>query len=81
MRMRPLAGIDITPGQAVTLSPGGTHIMLQGLTQPLREKQSFPLTLSFEHAGSREVTVSVEKSGATRPAGQAAGPPSTHMHH
>ena len=28
MRMRPLAGIDIPHGQAVTLSPGGTHIML-----------------------------------------------------
>jgi copper(I)-binding protein len=81
MRMRPLGGIDIPPGQAVTLSPGGTHIMLQGLTQPLREKQSFALTLSFEHAGSREVTVSVEKAGATGPAGQAAGPPSMHMHH
>src|SRR5262249_5181128 len=47
MRMRPLGGIDIPPGQAVTLSPGGTHTMLQGLTQPLREKQSFALTLSF----------------------------------
>jgi hypothetical protein len=81
MRMRPLAGIDIPAGQAVTLSPGGMHIMLVGLTQPLREKQSFPLTLSFDRAGSREVTVAVEKAGAMGPGGQAAGPPPMHMHH
>jgi copper(I)-binding protein len=37
MRMRPLAAMDIPAGQTVTLSPGGTHIMLLGLTRPLRE--------------------------------------------
>jgi copper(I)-binding protein len=45
MRMRPLAAIDIPAGQTVTLSPGGMHIMLLGLTQPLHQGQSFPLTL------------------------------------
>jgi copper(I)-binding protein len=64
MRMRPLAGIDLPPGQPVTLKPGGTHIMLLGLLKPLQAGQSFPLTLSFEKAGSREVTVAVEKASA-----------------
>jgi copper(I)-binding protein len=64
MRMRPLAAIDIPAGQTGTLSPGGMHIMLLGLTQPLREGQSFPLTLSFDHAGPRQVTVAIEKAGA-----------------
>jgi copper(I)-binding protein len=81
MRMRPLTAIDIPAGQTVTLSPGGTHIMLLGLTQPLREGQSFPLTLSFDHAGQREVTVVIEKAGAMGPAGQATGSPPMHMHH
>jgi hypothetical protein len=42
--------------------------MLLGLNHPLREGQSFPLTLNFEKAGSRTVNVLVEKAGATGPA-------------
>jgi hypothetical protein len=70
MKMRPLAGLDIPAGQPVTLKPGGEHIMLMGLSGPLREGQSFPLTLTFEKAGAREVTVAVEKAGAAGPASQ-----------
>ena len=81
MRMRPLAALDIPAGQTVALSPGGTHIMLLGLARPLREGQSFPLTLSFEHAGGRQVTVAIEKAGAMGPPGQATGSPAMHMHH
>jgi len=67
MKMRPLAGLDIPAGQSVTLKPNGDHIMLMGLNSPLREGQSFPLTLTFEKAGTREVTVAVEKPGAAGP--------------
>jgi periplasmic copper chaperone A len=67
MEMRPVAGIDIPAGQPVGLKPSGEHIMLLGLNQPLREGQSFPLTLNFEKAGSRAVTVTVEKPGAAGP--------------
>jgi periplasmic copper chaperone A len=70
MKMRPLAGLDIPAGQPVTLKPGGDHIMLEGLDAPLREGQSFPLTLTFEKAGTRTVTVAVEKPGAAGPATQ-----------
>jgi periplasmic copper chaperone A len=73
MQMRPVAGIDISAGQPVSLKPGGEHIMLLGLTQPLREGQTFPLTLTFEKAGSQAVTVTVEKPGA-------AGPAAAHQH-
>jgi copper(I)-binding protein len=67
MKMRPLSALDIPAGQPVTLKPGGDHIMLMGLNQPLRAGQTFPLTLDFEKAGSRTVTVTVEKAGATGP--------------
>ena len=67
MKMRPLSGLDIPAGQPVTLKPGGDHIMLIGLDQPLRAGQTFPLTLDFEKAGPRTVTVTVEKAGATGP--------------
>ena len=68
MKMRPLAGLDIPAGQPVTLKPGGQHIMLEGLDAPLREGQSFPLTLTFEKAGTRTVTGAIEKPGAAGPA-------------
>ena len=64
MKMRPIAGLDIPAGQPVDLKPGGEHIMLIGLQQPLREGQSFTLTLNFEKAGARTVSVAVEKAGA-----------------
>ena len=67
MKMRPLPELDLPAGQPVTLKPGAMHIMLLGLTGPLRPGQSFPLTLVFEKAGTREVTVSVEKAGAMGP--------------
>jgi periplasmic copper chaperone A len=70
MKMRPLASLDIPAGQPVTLKPGGEHIMLLGLNGPLHEGQSFPLTLTFENAGAREVTVVVEKPGAAGPTPQ-----------
>ena len=70
MKMRPLASLGIPAGQPVTLKPSGEHIMLMGLNGPLREGQSFPLTLTFEKAGAREVTVAVEKPGAAGPAPQ-----------
>jgi len=64
MKMRPLASLDIPAGQPVTLKPNGEHIMLMGLSGPLREGQSFPLTLTFEKAGTREVIIAVGKRGA-----------------
>jgi hypothetical protein len=72
MKMRPITGLDIPAGQPVTLKPGGEHIMLMGLNQPLHEGQSFPLTLDFEKAGPRIVTVTVEKAGARGPGPAAA---------
>jgi copper(I)-binding protein len=67
MQMRPVAGIDIPASQPVTLKPGGEHIMLLGLNEPLHTGQSFPMTLDFEIAGPRAVVVTVEKVGAAGP--------------
>ena len=64
MRMRPVADIPIPPGQTVHLRPGGLHIMLIGLTEPLRQGTTMPLTLRFERAGEVQVTLSVESAGA-----------------
>ena len=57
MKMRPLDHIDIVPGEPSVLQPGGLHVMLMGLKEPLVEGKSFALTLNFERAGAVEVTV------------------------
>jgi copper(I)-binding protein len=41
-------GITIAPGETVTLEPGGLHVMLMGLKEPLVEGQEIPLTLDFD---------------------------------
>lgn len=65
MKMRPLSAIDVKAGGRAVLKPGGMHVMLMDLKQPLKEGQSFPLTLTFEKAGRLDVTVAVEKAGST----------------
>ena len=67
MKMRDIDAIDLPAGQAVTLKPGGYHIMLTGLARPLTAGETFPLTLTFDKAGTREVTVTVQKVGSMGP--------------
>lgn len=68
MRMRPVpGGLALPPGQAVTLEPGGYHIMLEGLKQPLRQGQTVPLHLTFQHAPPLDVAAAVEGIGASGP--------------
>lgn len=69
MRMRAVETIPVPANGQTALEPGGYHIMLIGLKQPLKEGGSFPLTLTFEKAGSVTVTVPVHKAGAPAPAG------------
>jgi periplasmic copper chaperone A len=67
MRMREVEGISIAPGAAVKMRPGdGYHFMLMGLKQPLKEGDTFPMTLEFERGGKAEVKVFVQvpKAGA-----------------
>jgi periplasmic copper chaperone A len=64
MQMRPLPALDLKPGATVALKPGGMHLMLMGLRQPLTEGQSFPLILTFEKAGPIETSVKIAKAGA-----------------
>ena len=43
-------GLALPAGEAVALRPGGNHIMLIDLKQPLAESEQVSLTLTFEHA-------------------------------
>ena len=60
MMMRELEeGLALPAGQAVALAPGGNHIMLMGVTEPLKTGDSVPLTLTFARAAPVEVTATV----------------------
>ncbi len=52
MRMRRIDRIPLPAGETVALEPGGLHIMLIGLHEPLRAGDSVPLELVFDD-GSR----------------------------
>jgi len=68
MRMRQVEAIAVPEGGAVTLAPGGLHVMLIGLTRPLAVGESVPLTLVFERAGAVTVNLAVQAAGARMPA-------------
>ncbi|HUC63230.1 MAG TPA: copper chaperone PCu(A)C [Alphaproteobacteria bacterium] len=61
MKMLPVASVPVKAGGTVAFKPGSYHVMLIDLKAPLEAGQSFPLTLTFEHAGKVEVTVKVMK--------------------
>lgn len=67
MRPRP-EGVEILPGQSITLAPGGYHAMFMGLKAPLKEGETVSGTLEFRHAGKAEVTYTVRSlaAGSTR---------------
>lgn len=59
MTMVPLAQVPLRAGQTVAFEPGGKHIMLKAVAEPLVAGRSFPLLLNFAEAGLHEVTVTV----------------------
>jgi periplasmic copper chaperone A len=73
MQMRRVDSIDIAEGTSTKLVPGGYHIMLLGLKQPLKAGESFKLKLTFEKAGAIEVDVAVRPNNAAAGKGSGSG--------
>jgi len=74
MRMKQIDSVEVPANGKVEFKPGGSHVMLFELSEPLVAGEQFPLTLKFEHAG--EVTVNVKiQDQAPESAGH------EHMHH
>jgi periplasmic copper chaperone A len=63
-RMRPVDAVVIAPNGRLEFRPGGYHLMLSGLTRPLKEGERFAATLVFERAGRVVVTFAVRGIGA-----------------
>jgi copper(I)-binding protein len=66
MRMTPVKVIEVPAGGKVALEPGGYHLMLMGLKQPLAAGSKVPLTLVFERAGRVAVELAIEPLGGKR---------------
>jgi periplasmic copper chaperone A len=74
MKMRPVeGGLEIKPGETVTLKPSGFHMMLVDLKHPLQQGHAVEAKLKFEHAGTIDVTYPVAAIGAAAPGAPAGG--------
>jgi periplasmic copper chaperone A len=68
MKMRPVeGGLEIKPGQTVTLKPGAYHIMLEGLKAPLKAGDTLKATLTSSSGASVMVDFPVAAAGAPAP--------------
>ena len=54
MKMRAVPSLELPAGQTVELKPGGYHVMLMELKQPLTQGSKVPLTLHFKNAQGTE---------------------------
>jgi len=82
MKMRKLEdGVEIPAGGSVALEPGGNHLMLVGLSKPLKQGTRVPLTLRFEKAGTVDVELAVDSMGAMSPGGAKQGAMGEMSHH
>ena len=61
MTMRPVEHIDLPAGTTVSLKPGGLHIMMLDLVEPLEAGATVEVTLTFEKAGPQKVTMPVKE--------------------
>ena len=60
MKMRRVESVILPPHEDVLFAPGGQHIMLMGLKQPLAAGDRFPLLLEFEQTEQALVEVVVQ---------------------
>lgn len=58
MQMRPME-VVLPPGASLKFEPGGSHVMLIGLTKPLRAGDAVTLKLTFERHGEITVPITV----------------------
>jgi len=69
-------GLPLPAGETVALAPGGNHLMLLGVKEPLVAGDTVALTLTFESSPPVEVTATVGQPAA--PEGDHAAAPAAH---
>lgn len=75
-------GLALPAGQAVELKPGGYHVMLMDLKQPLLKDSTLPLTLVFKDAKDVESRIEIKVPvAATAPGAMVKPAPMDHSMH
>ena len=59
--MQPVESISIPAGEELAFEPGGYHVMLFDLAEPLEIGDTIALTLTFEEAGEIEIDAEVRE--------------------
>lgn len=80
MKMRQVSGIDLPAGKAVELKPGGYHVMLMDLKQPIKEGDVVPMTLVIESKDGKRESVEVKASVRALGTGQQSTSTGGHKH-
>lgn len=60
MKMRGVKAVELPAGKTVSLAPGGLHVMLFGLAEPLTEGRKVSLSLKLRRASGANFTHVVE---------------------
>lgn len=60
MQMKALDSLDIPVGKTVELKPGGTHVMLMKVKEPIRKGDKVPLTLTFEGTNKKLMAINLD---------------------
>jgi copper(I)-binding protein len=81
MRMRAMERLELPAGTPVELKPGGYHLMLQDLKQPLTAGTTVPVTLLLRNAAGAESKLQLKLPVLAQPPGGAAAlPAGDHKH-
>ena len=67
MKMRQVKSFEIPARESYALRPGGPHLMLVDLAQPLKKGERFTMTLRFERAGEMPIELEVQEAGSKHP--------------
>lgn len=78
MRMRAVPGLDLPAGKTVKLEPGGYHVMLMDLKQPIKDGDLVDVSLTVEGKDGKRETLSLK--APARPLTARAGDMSKHKH-
>jgi uncharacterized protein YcnI/copper(I)-binding protein len=73
--MKKLGEVTLEPGKGIELRPGGMHLMLIGLKEPVKADGNVKVTLNFKNAGAVEVELPVRTGAPSADEGH------EHMHH
>lgn len=69
MNMSAVDAVEIPAGKLVDLKPGGLHVMLMQLKQPIKKGEEVPLKLTFEDAAKKTIVLDVKAKAQEKDSG------------